>query len=789
MGVMLQTTVRIMACVAIGLSGLSHPARAQVAPAAVLPEIVVTAERREDALQRTPLSVTAVARSVLTQVGVSDIKDLALLAPGLLVASTSNQTYTTARIRGVGTVGDNPGLESSVGVVVDGVFRARNGVALGDLGEVERIEVLRGPQSILFGQNTSAGVIHVITAPPRFAAASEAEITVGDHGARGGSISLTGPITDAVAGRLHLSIRRRDGLYQVRTGAGPRVETDDQNEAYETLRAQVLWRPGDRISTRLVVDYAHRDERCCIGVQQTTGPTAPILSALSSDGGVMVPADPARRTGYANRDTNTRIVDAGAALHTRAETGFGDIETVTAARQWRAVLSQDWDFTSADIAYRPDDGSWSNRFRTLSHEARLSGRRGRLDYSGGLYLMRERLARRDAFLYGASYEDYLGRVLTRSPSNPLGVAGHVSSLTGRPVGQSFVMGEGQTDRYDQTSTTAALFGQTTWHVDDRLGLTLGLRYSRIDKSLATRFVNTDGGMGCAAALARGVVNATLCLPWANPAFNGLTTNQSLTDDGWSGQARVEYRITASVLAYASASHGRKSAGYNLDRAQTGLSPDASTAFAPETVNAVEVGAKASLGDGRLLLSGDVFHQAFSDFQLNTFLGTTFLVRSIPEVISRGAELEATYRPLPALSLQGGLVYAETEYGQAAVPGLPLLAGSRLSFAPLWSGTLSGTYQTPIAAGYIGRVALAGKYASAYNTGSDLAPDKVQPGYWLVSGSLGLEAETGWGVDIWVRNLFDEQYRQVAFGAPFQTGTTGVFLGSPRMVGLTLRMKR
>ncbi|CAN5467915.1 TonB-dependent receptor [soil metagenome] len=770
------------------LSGVAAPAIAMAQQAAQLDEIVVTAERREGSLQRTPLSVTVAAQPLLAGAGVTDIKDLAILTPGLLVASTSNQTYTTARIRGVGTVGDNPGLESSVGVVIDGVYRARNGVALGDLGEVERIEVLRGPQSTLFGQNTSAGVINVVTAGPKFDFGATGEATVGDYGTRGGSVSVTGPISETLAGRLYASVRRRDGLYDVRTGAGPRTETDDQNEAYETVRGQLLWVPSDRISSRLSADFTHRDERCCIGVQQSTGPTAGILALLSPDGGVSNPANPEARTGYANRDTNARIRDGGVALHTTIQTGVGEVELTTSARQWQAVLSQDWDFTSADIAYRPDDGDWSNRFRTLSHEARLTGTRGAFDYSGGLYLMRETLLRKDAFLYGTAYEDYLGRVLTRSTANPVGLAGYVSTLTGLPVGQSFVAGQGQRDTYDQTATTAALFGQGTWHATDRLGLTVGLRYSHIEKDVDVSYVNTDNARACAAALARGVTNATLCLPWANPAFNNLSRSESLTDDGWSGLIRAEYQLTPAVLTYASVSRGRKSAGYNLDRAQTGLVPDASNAFAPEVVDAAEIGAKASLMDRRLLVSVDAFHQRYEDFQLNTFLGTTFLVRSIPEVTAQGAEIEATAR-LDPLTLQGGVIYAQTEYGDAPVAGLPLLAGNRLSFAPLWSGSLAGTYQRDLGAGFTARATLAAKYSSSYNTGSDLAPDKVQEAFWLANGSVALDAKSGWSVELWARNLFDETYRQVAFGAPFQTGTTGAFLGAPRTVGVTLRITR
>ena len=138
-----------------------------------------------------------------------------ILTPGLTVTSTTNETVTTARIRGIGTVGDNPGLESSVGMVIDGVYRPRNGVSFGDLGEVDRIEVLEGPQGTTFGENTTAGVINVITKGPSFKYGAEGEATFGNYGEKGGSISVTGPITDKLAGSLYFADRSRDGFYNV----------------------------------------------------------------------------------------------------------------------------------------------------------------------------------------------------------------------------------------------------------------------------------------------------------------------------------------------------------------------------------------------------------------------------------------------------------------------------------------------------------------------------------------------------------------------------------------------
>ncbi len=202
-------------------------------------ELVVTAQKREQNLQDVPIVVTTLPQRQLQDAGVRDIKDLQVLAPGLSVTSSTSEAQTSARIRGVGTIGDNPGLESSVGTVVDGVYRARSGVAFGDLGELERVEILKGPQGTLFGKNTSAGVISVLTKAPSFDFEAAGELTVGDHGALGVAGSVTGPIVaDKLAGRLYAAKRERDGFADVHVGAGPRTRTDDTDQNYYTIRGR-----------------------------------------------------------------------------------------------------------------------------------------------------------------------------------------------------------------------------------------------------------------------------------------------------------------------------------------------------------------------------------------------------------------------------------------------------------------------------------------------------------------------------------------------------------------------
>ncbi|MEO6339714.1 MAG: TonB-dependent receptor, partial [Caulobacteraceae bacterium] len=261
------------------------------------------------------------------------------------------------------------------------------------------------------------------------------------------------------------------------------------------------------------------------------------------------------------------------------------------------------------------------------------------------------------------------------------------------------------------------------------------------------------------------------------------------ENQWSGTAKAAYRWTDGVMTYVSYARGYKAGGFNLDRSQTGLVPDASTMFPGETVDDYEAGAKTEWFGRRLIVNAAAFHERFEDFQLNTFLGTTFTVRSIPRVTARGADIDFIYRPAGGLSLQGGVTYAETQYGPAAIAGLPRLAGSRLSFAPLWSASLAGTYEHTVAGNLIGRLSAAAKFSSDYNTGSDLDPLKVQQGFVLVNARASLSAPGDrWSLEVWAQNLTDKRYAQVAFGAPFQTGTIGAFLGPPRTFGATVRVK-
>ncbi|MBI1685914.1 TonB-dependent receptor [Caulobacter hibisci] len=862
----LRGTASAVVLAGVAAIGVAH-AQDTAAAAAQEPEtltvdsIIVTAQKREQNLQDTPVVVTAIGAKLLQDTGVKDIKDLTILTPGLTVTSTTSEASTTARIRGVGTVGDNPGLESSVGVVIDGVYRPRNGVSFGDLGEMERIEVLKGPQGTLFGKNTSAGVINVMTKEPEFGFGANVEATVGNYDAKGLAGSVTGPLfgSDKWAGRLYAATRQRNGYNSVVTGEGPSSEKEDADQNFYTVRGQLLFVPDDNATFKIIADYTKRDENCCGAVQIRTGPTSAVVNALTTGGkGVTSPADPFARVAYSNRGSPQEIEDKGISLQADIDLPIGTLTSISAIRNWRTDTGQDSDFTAADITYRAKDGTNYAEFTTYTQELRLAGSTERLNWLVGAFLADERLDNEANFRFGADYEAYMSTIVLSGVAGALAPAGitvnqangatFASQITALPYGSSFTAGTGLHDTYNQRSKTIALFTNNSFKVTDAFDITVGLRYTAEDKSLDTyqtgasnacgvllttagqqRVAATLVGRGVPAALfatstGTGLISTVvgnMCLPWANPLFNNRGTQQDSSEREWTGTVKASYRLNPQVFAYGSYARGYKGGGFNLDRTQSsnglpsggvGVIPIADTSFPAEYVDSYELGLKNTLFDRTVLFNVTGFYQKYENFQLNTFLGTSFAVRSVEEVTSKGVDVDFIwFTPLRGLTVQSGLTYAKTEYGDQKVANDPtnalsLLPGSQVSFAPKTSASASVSYEHPVGAALKAKYNIGAKYMSSYNTGSDLFPLKHQDGFALVNARVALgDADDKWTAELWAQNLLDEEYYQVVFNGPLQgssglsatnavynpaldTNTYDAFLGAPRTYGVTLRAK-
>ncbi|MDH5833943.1 TonB-dependent receptor [Luteimonas kalidii] len=865
------------------IASTAVPATAQDTPdtgeeTRTLATLTVTAQKREEALQDVPISVTALDEQLLQDSSVRDIKDMQILVPGLTVTSTQNEAITTARIRGIGTVGDNVGLESSVGVVIDGVYRPRNSVGFGDLGQLERIEVLKGPQGTVFGKNTSAGVINVVTRRPSYTQSAEAEVSVGNFGAMGVSGAYNDAFSDTAAFSVYAAKRKRDGWMDVETGNGPRTEDEDYDQNFHTVRGKLLFEPSEALDVLLSADYTSREENCCTAVQTTVGGTAPILNALAGGQAVAAPGDdPFDRVAYSNRDTTQDIKDKGVSAEINWDLGgFGGatLTSITASREWQAINGLDYDFSTADLLYRNanEDESFTG-FETFSQEFRLTGATDRLDWMVGMFYSDEDLRRNESYRVGPAYEPYVstlvytlvGQSLAAAGvplDNPLGIppAAFLSQVGGTPYGTGFT-GLGALDRYEQNAKSIALFTNNTWRATDALDVTVGLRYTREDKELTSDYSNPNGSLACTGALtdqnplnparyarlraalasrstafaglpgpvqdaimasAGPQIAGYMCLPWANALHNGRSTYQESEEKEWSGTLKAAYRWNEHVMTYASAARGYKGGGFNLDRVQSadgdsassaGITPVADTSFPGEFVDSYELGAKTTWADGSLLLNATLFHQEYEDFQLNSFLGTSFVVRSIPEVTSSGLDAEILWQPqaVTGLMLQGGLMYADTTFGDD-IPGAdfvertPLstsgalykLPGATMPFAPEWSGSMAVTYEWDFSNAMVGRFNIGAKYMGDYNTGSDLDVEKEQSSYTVVNARVGIGAsDNRWTVELWGTNITDTEYVQVGFDAPLQglfpdpgnpLNTFNAFLGAPRMYGVTFRVR-
>lgn len=513
-------------------------------------EIIITATRRASPLSNVPIAVSAITAQSLQNSGATDIRQLNQLAPSLLVSSTGNEANGSARIRGIGTVGDNPGLESSVAVFIDGVYRSRTGSGLNELGELERIEVLRGPQGTLFGRNASAGLINIVSKKPNLKESEGyAEATYGNYDFIRLSGGVSGPIGgDTIGYRIDGVYVKRDGFYKnVTQGGGSESRVNDRDRYF--VRGQLLFQPSDALSVRLIGDYSHRNESCCgavyVATKETFDPTAnpaTTTGGVNSDGAVAfsptnrivdilndpffnsrVPQqsqlDPYSREVAVTpgRTFRNKTTDYGISGQIDLDVGPGTLTSITAYRQYKAGGAADIDYTRADITYRADDGNSFRRFKTFTQELRFQGSAfaDKLDYLVGAYYSNEKLLLADNSKFGTQYGAFAScRIVATISPNPVlrapGQPGCLSAVGRSPFGLGAAFGAaspliiGAIDRlstlnnlgtqranYRQTSENYAFFTHNIFNITDKLSLTLGARYTNEKKDFSADFNNNN----------------------------------------------------------------------------------------------------------------------------------------------------------------------------------------------------------------------------------------------------------------------------------------------------------
>lgn len=382
-----------------------------------LEEVVVTATKREQTLQDISVAVTVTSAETLERAQIRNLSDLQSVVPSLRVTTAQTSIQTTFLIRGFGNGANNPGIEPAVGVFVDGVYRSRSAGAIGDLVDVQRVEVLRGPQSTLFGQNTTAGVISVVTQKPSLTEASGfIEASLGNYNERILRSRYSGPISDTVAVSLTSSVNKRDGYFKV-LPIGNIGESDINNRDRADVRGQLLWKPSDQLEVRLIGDFSRVNEQCCGVSNVIDGSTGNVIRGV---GGLIYSQRPFDRSAYLNRLPENEVNNSGLSLHADWKSGDFVVSAILARRKQDYDFTYDFDFTSARLGGTNRNVSDT---QTDTQELRVAyDAGGAFRALAGVYRLDEDVDYGNFILFGQDARNYAATLAAASQLAPLNLA-------------------------------------------------------------------------------------------------------------------------------------------------------------------------------------------------------------------------------------------------------------------------------------------------------------------------------------------------------------------------------
>jgi iron complex outermembrane recepter protein len=836
---------------------MAAPAAAQTAPAekpqaaaedsADSGEIIVTASKRQTTLQDTPISVAVTSADTIQKAQIRDLIDLQTVVPSLRVSQNQSSIQATFIIRGFGNGANNAGIEPAVGVFIDGVYRSRSGAQISDLPNLQRIEVLRGPQSTLFGKNASAGIISIVTKEPSFKFGGNAELTYGRFNAFIAKASVTGPITDKLAFSLSGNYNRRDG-YSRDLALNSKVNGRNRYG----VRGDLLFQADDTLKFRLIGDYDKIDEVCCTVVNVLNGPTGALINAV---GGRIDPNNPFSYNVYNNLNSTNKIDNYGVSLQTDKDFGKFKLTSITAYRKSNSLTNQDSDFTSADII---GENKFKTNISTFTSELRANTNfDGPLNFLVGSFYFNEKIKVNGDLLFGRDFRPYAG-LLIRPAAAVAGAAGGnavVAGLEGslapfgvRP-GSFFAQGQGRFENYDYKDRAFSLFGDATLKLGDKLTLTGGLNYTNDRKQVVQNNVSTDVfsaldlvGIGVAGGLARAGVNpanpaavaafaaanpavfAAIQAGAANPATNPLlglrpfqfippylnfpnAVESGITkDSNVSYTGRIAYKISSRVNAYVTYATGFKATSVNLSTDSRPFARDfpaiiaaglnrtnlaaGSRSAAPEKASNIELGIKAQLPGLRLNFA--LFKETIRDFQNNTFIGTGFILNNAGKESVRGFEFDAEVSPIKPLVFTFSGTYLDAKYDSFPISAFGDISGTRPAGIPQYSITVGGDYTKEFSGGT--KLNFHGDFHHESKVKIvDGDPATVPSARYFrtindLNASIGLELTNGLGLSVWARNLTNDQYLSTVFPSVVQAGSVSGYPSQPRTYGVTGRFK-
>ena len=839
----------LLSSICLASFGFANLAQAQTAPAAIAPEqetdvVIVTATKRETTLQSIPVAVSVTSADTISKAQVRDLNDLQTLVPSLRVSVNQTSSNATFIIRGFGNGANNLGIEPSVAIFIDGVYRSRAAAGIGDLPNLQRVEVLRGPQSTLFGKNASAGVISVVTREPKFEYGGSAEVSYGNFNALVAKADVTGPLGENAAGSFAVGINKRDGYVE---NLALNKKINDRDRYY--LRGDLVIKPSDQLKVRAIVDYDHLEELCCAVVNVKDGPTGAIIRGI---GGKIESNSPFTDRVYSEIAPVNEVSNQGVSLQVDYDFGKWQFVSISAFRNSKNFSDGDIDFTSAALASAYSRSS----IDTLTQEFRLSSSyEGPINFLLGGYLFKEEIDQKQGVVYQKDFRAYANG-LTGGASSPLAL---IENALGLPVGTTFQkQGTGTTEAMGMKNDATSIFGTIDYKIMPALTLTAGFNYTDDIKKANINILSTDTFSGLdlnafgagyltgvltpiigatnASALARSVAGVSCPavqppgLPTCNP-FLGLRALQfqppflnipNAVESGKTNDSKTTYsfrlawEINDNFNAYVSYATGFKATSFNLSRdsrpfardfipgnpilnpapsairnaglAVTNLS--VGTRYAnPEEATVSEVGLKARFSKGAFNLT--YFDQEIAGFQSNVFTGTGFQLANAGTQSAKGIEFDATYRPIRPLALTFAMTKMDPLYDDFKQSAFGDLSGVKPAGIGELIYSTSATFVQPLSNGQRLTYRLDYYHEDKTRIADGLEGNRAAAnGYFREIGTLNggilYTMNNGWELTAWGRNLTDDRYLTTIFAGVAQSGTVSGYPSQPRTYGVSAK---
>ncbi len=763
-------------------------------------DIIVTARRRSETAQEIPLAISVIGGAQIEATGAFNIDRVQQLAPALQLYS-SNPRNTAVNIRGLGVPFGltSDGFEQGVGIYIDDVYYARVASATFDFLDIDRVEVLRGPQGTLYGKNTTAGAISITTNQPTFDLEGSAEISVGNYSFKQARAAISGPLSETLAARIAVSATDRAGtIFNVTS------QQDIQSLDNIGIRGQLLWQPNDNLSVTLAADYNKQDANCCGSVfVRTVATQRPLnrqFAALAAAQNYAPPStNPFDRLSDLDANLNAGNVIGGVSLRINWDVGPGTFTSITAWRTWDWKPENDRDFTGLPIVTLSQNPSQQDQY---TQEFRYAYDGDAIDFVVGAFAFDQRIDTQGLEGHGAASSRW-----TINPTNPL--SNDPSVLNGLTARNTQFL----------ESTSLALFGQLSWKVTDKLTIQPGARLNydekrgfferRVFAGDGTELFGNETDARSRAQL--GVFQPQLSAPG--------DTDWNLTYD-----LTLSYELAPDVFAYGTYARSFKTIGIN----QNGLPTDANGvpieeagSIRPEKVDHFEIGVKTQFWNRRATLNLAAFRTSIEDFQATVTNGQFGVLRGFlanaDEVRSQGLEADFSIRPTARFNAYASGAYTDAKYirfvdapcpielrggttaapGQTpSAPGTPGgispancdISGQRLPGVSEWAFSFGAEGNLPVKLlNRDGEIYLGydGSYRSDFFSNASPSEATRVEGYHLSNFRVGFRTDSGLNIFGWVRNAFDENYFDQLFVGPGQTGLIAGLPGDPRTWGGTI----